>query len=117
MNGVLAENAGRGDILLARGITNRLAVRWQQQTVSGGAFEPVDLTEYVCRLSMTSGDSEVYAQACDAHGIDGVAAVYIPHDAFTGTVWNGRSSGEWKITATKNNVTELLGWGYWHLSK
>ena len=41
MNGVLAETSGRGDILLLRGITNRLAVRWQRD--SGSGFQPVVL--------------------------------------------------------------------------
>lgn len=39
MNGVLAENNGRGDILLLRGITNRLAVKWERDQRCGG-FEP-----------------------------------------------------------------------------
>lgn len=116
MSGVLAENVGRGDVLLLRGITNRLAVKWERDTGSG--FQPVDLTDYVCtfELRLTGSEDVVYSRACDAHGTDGLAAVYIPPDAFTADVWLGRNSGEWKITATKNNVTELLGWGYWNLA-
>lgn len=112
MSGVLVETAGRGDILLLRGITNRLAVRWQRD--SGSGFKPVDLTDYVCTFEMrlSGSDTVVYSRACDAHGIDGVAAVYIPPDAFKDQIWLPRPSGEWRITATRNDVTELLGWGY-----
>jgi hypothetical protein len=116
MNGVLAENVGRGDVLLLRGITNRLGAKWERDTGSG--FQPVDLTDYVCTFELRLPGSEdvVYSRACDAHGTDGLAAVTIPANAFTADVWIRRKSGEWKITATKNNVTELLGWGYWNLA-
>jgi hypothetical protein len=116
MSGVLAENVGSGDILLLRGITNRLAVKWERD--SGSGFQPVDLTDYICRfeLRVSGSDDVVYSRACDAHGIDGVAAVYIPPDAFTATLWADRRSGEWRMTASKNDITELLGSGYWHLA-
>jgi hypothetical protein len=116
MSGVLAENAGRGDILLLRGITNRLAVKWERDQGSG--FQPVNLTDYVCTLELLlpGSDDVVYSRACDAHGIDGIAAVYIPPDAFKDQNWAARHSGEWRITASKDGVTELLGTGYWHLS-
>jgi hypothetical protein len=116
MSGVLAETDGRGDILLLRGITNRLAVRWQRD--SGSGFQPVDLTDYVCTFELRppgSGDV-AYSRACDAHGIDGIAAVYIPPDAFTATAWATRRSGEWRMTASNGGTTELLGWGYWTLA-
>ena len=116
--GVLAENVGRGDILLLRGVTNRWGVHWQQKTSASGSFEDVDLTDFTCTFDMrlTSSDDVVYSQPCDAHGTDGLAGVTIPANAFTADIWAGRTSGEWKITATKSGVTELLGWGYWHLS-
>lgn len=81
-NGTLAENVGRGDILLLRGITNRLAVKWERD--SGSGFKPVDLTDYMCtfELRLTGSEDVVYSRACDAHDIDGVAAVYIPPDVF-----------------------------------
>ena len=115
MNGVLAECAGRGDLLLLRGITNRWAVTWERN--SGSGFQPVDLTDYVCtfELRLTGSEDVVYSRACDAHGIDGVAAVYIPPDVFASPVWVARRSGEWRMTASKDNITELLGSGYWHL--
>lgn len=116
MNGVLAENVGRGDVLLLRGITNRLGAKWERDTGSG--FQPVDLTDYTCLFEMrlAGSDTVVYSRACDAHGIDGVAAVFIPPDAFKDQIWLPRPSGEWRITATRNDVTELLGAGYWHLA-
>jgi hypothetical protein len=116
MSGVLAENAGRGDILLQRGITNRWAVKWERN--SGSGFQPVDLTDWACMFEMrlAGSDGVAYSRACDAHGADGIAAVYIPPDAFTDLVWLSRPSGEWRITATRNDVTELLGAGYWHLA-
>lgn len=116
MSGVLAETSGRGDILLLRGITNRLAVTWQRD--SGSGFQPVDLTDWACRfeLRVSGSDDVVYSRACDAHGVDGIAAVYIPPDVFATPVWASRRSGEWRMTASKNDVTELLGSGYWHLS-
>jgi len=118
MSGVLAENVGRGDVLLLRGVTNPWSVKWKQQTESGGAFNPVDLTDYTCKFEMRLpwSDDVAYSRLCDAHGVDGIAAVYIPPDAFRDAVWAGRRSGEWRITATKNGITELLGWGYWHLA-
>ena len=114
--GVLAENVGRGDVLLLRGITNRLAVTWQRD--SGSGFQPVDLTDYVCTFEMrlSGSDDVVYSRACDAHDINGVAAVYIPPDAFSDPVWTARRSGEWRMIASKDNITELLGSGYWHLA-
>lgn len=113
---VLAENVGRGDILLLPGITNRLAVKWERDQGSG--FHPVDLTDYVCtfELRLPSSEDVVYSRACDAHGVDGIAAVYIPPDVFTDPVWTARRSGEWRMTATKAGITELLGSGYWHLA-
>ena len=116
MSGVLAENVGRGDILLLRGITNRLAVKWERDTGSG--LQPVDLTDYICtfELRLPGSDGVAYSRACDAHGIDGIAAVYIPADAFTATAWAARRSGEWRMTASKDGTTELLGSGYWHLA-
>lgn len=115
-NGTLAENVGRGDILLLRGITNRLAVKWERDQGSG--FQPVDLTDYVCTFELRVSGSEdvVYSRACDAHGTNGVAAVYIPPDAFATPVWVARHTGEWRMTASKNDITELLGSGYWHLA-
>lgn len=116
INGVLAECAGRGDLLLLRGITNRWAVTWERDAGSG--FEPVDLTDYLCTFEMrlAGSDTVVYSRACDAHGVDGVAAIFIPSDAFTDPVWASRRSGEWRMTATQGDITELLGSGYWHLS-
>ena len=116
MNGVIAENTGRGDILLLRGVTNRWAVKWERD--QGGGVQPVDLTDYTCRFEMRlpGGDAIIYSQDCDAHGLDGVAAVYIPPAAFTNPVWAGRTSGEWRITASRSVSTELLGWGYWTFS-
>jgi hypothetical protein len=116
INGVLAERAGRGDLLLLRGVTNRLAVTWQRD--SGSGFQPVDLTDYTCLFEMrlSGSDTVVYSRACDAHGVDGVAAVYIPPDVFRDSVWMTRPSGEWRLTAAKDGITELLGAGHWHLS-
>lgn len=116
MSGVIAENTGRGDILLRRGVTNRLAVTWQQD--SGGGFQPVDMTDYACmfELYLPGGSSPVYSRPCDAHGVDGMAAVYIPSAAFQDAVWATRASGEWRMTASKGDVAELLGSGYWHLA-
>ena len=112
--GVLAENVGRQDVLLYRGVTNRLAVRWERD--SGAGYEPVDLSGYVCEFRMLDGSGEqFYERACDAHGTDGIAAVYAPPDAFTGSAWDSRESGTWRMTTTRGGVTELLGWGYWTL--
>ena len=113
---VLAENAGRCDILLQRSITNRLAVKWERD--SGSGFQPVDLTDYMCvfELNLPGSDDIVYSRACDAHGVDGISAVYIPPDVFTDPVWPDLRSGEWRMTASKNDITELLGSGYWRLA-
>jgi hypothetical protein len=116
MSGTIAENAGRGDILLQRGITNRLAVTWQCD--QGGGFQPMDLTDHECRFVMyTAGaPTPAYARLCDAHGVDGVAAVYIPPEAFADPLWASRVSGTWRMTASRGGVTDLLGSGYWHLA-
>lgn len=117
MSGVISESVGRGDLLLLRNVTNRVGVKWERLSDPQKGYEPVDLTDWDCAFELLSPDGDVwYRRSCDAHGTDGLAAVYIPPDAFTADVWFGRKSGEWKITATKNNVTELLGWGYWHLA-
>jgi hypothetical protein len=58
----------------------------------------------------------IYWRPCDAHGVDGVAAVCIPPGAFATAAWAARRSGEWRMTASKGNITELLGSGYWHLA-
>jgi len=114
---VLAESNGRGDVLLTRGVTNRLACRWLQKKDLNGDFLPVDLTNYTCTFELheIEGDNTIYSQPCDAHGSDGVAAVYIPPAVFTGTKWTSMTSGTWKMTATINDTVELLGWGYWNM--
>jgi hypothetical protein len=116
MTGVLAESEGRGDYRLLRNVTNRLGVLWERD--SGDGFKPVDLTDYKCmfEMRMAGSDGVVYSRACDAHGLDGVAAVYIPPEAFAAAVWAARRSGEWRMTASKDGITELLGSGYWHLT-
>ncbi len=67
-------------------------------------------------IYLPGGSSPVYSRSCDAHGVDGMAAVYIPPDAFTDLVWAGRTAGEWRMTALKDGAAELLGSGHWHLA-
>lgn len=116
-NGVLAENIGRQDILLLRGATNRIGARWQRQSKLNGPFESVDLSDWQCTFQVLSADGQLwYERGCDAHGADGLAAVYVPPNAFSAPAWTDRRSGSWKIIASRAGVTEILGWGYWTLA-
>ncbi|MEE8735345.1 hypothetical protein [Bifidobacterium subtile] len=117
MTGVLAENEGRGDYRLLRNVTNRLGVLWERLSDPAAGYVPVDLTDWYCKFELLSNEGDVwFSRDCDAHGPDGKAVVYIPPLAFSDAVWAGRRSGEWRITASKSGVTELLGWGYWYLA-
>lgn len=117
MDGVIAQQVARGDALFFRGVTNPWCVRWTRQTQANGPFVPVDLSGWECVFEMLSPAGEVwYARPCDAHGPDGVAAVYIPPGAFAEDVWQARRQGSWRMRASKDTVTEMLGCGYWLLT-
>jgi hypothetical protein len=117
MTGVLAESEGRGDYRLLRNVTNRLGVLWERLSDPAAGYVPVDLTDWYCKFELLSDDGDVwYSRDCDAHGADGKAVVYIPPFAFANAVWSGRRSGSWRMTASKDGTTELLGCGYWTLA-
>lgn len=115
---VLAENVGRGDVLLLRGITNAPGALWEMNQQDGKGFQPVDLTDWLCVFDMflPGSDTSVFRRSCDVHGGDGIAGVIIPADAFTSRMWDGKRTGTWRITAAKDGTVELLGSGYWYLS-
>ena len=115
-DGVLAERVGRGDLLLLRGATNRVGVLWEQD--AGHGFKPMDLTDWDCRFEMDGPDGSTwYTRPCDAAGPDGEACVYMPPQAFNADIWRARTSGSWRMTAAKDDVTEMLGCGYWTMTK
>lgn len=112
--GVLAESVGRGDLLMRRAVTNRWCCTWDRD--EGQGSKPVDLTDWECVFELRSATGDVwYRRVCDAHGPDGKACVYIPPDAFTDRVWDGRRAGSWRMTAGLDGVVELLGEGYWSM--
>jgi hypothetical protein len=117
MFGVLAESIGRDDLLILRNVSNRYGVHWQRMSNRAEGFQDVDLTDWDCVFELLSPDEQDvwYRRPCDAHGTDGKAVVYIPPDAFSGIVWQSRRTGCWRMTASKDGTTELLGWGYFSL--
>ena len=114
---VLAEDKGEQDFCFYRGISNTVGNLWETRNTPSDQWHPVDLTNWACTFEMyLPGEyTPVYSRACDAHGIDGKAATYIPADAFTDNVWATRKTGTWRTIAKNGNIVELLGSGYWHL--
>lgn len=115
MSGVLAENVGRGDVLWVRGVTNRVGVHWQRAATTGAPFLDVDLTGWECWLNLTLPDGRrVLHWLCVCE--PGRATATIPPDVTSDSEWAGRTTGEWRITGSRDGTVELLGWGYWHMA-
>lgn len=106
---VLTQDVGRMDILVHRGVTERFGVLWQQST--GGRFNAVDLTGWTVTGQLLSPDGAVWLSKICAGGADGLAVMQIDPADTAGAVWAGRGDGQWRITAVREDRTELLGWG------
>jgi hypothetical protein len=120
MSGVLSQGVGRQDVLLHRGMDERLGVRWQQRTGASG-YEDVDLLGWSGEFVVTSSTGEEwYSQALPSSCFtsDGYAIAEIPASAFAEAVWAARSLGEWRMTGVSADGRrhEVLAWGYAHIA-
>ena len=116
---VIGRKIGRADIRLVRGDTEQVGIRWRKRDTATGDTTPVDLREWTATLELRSPDGTEtwYSTECSQMTIDGYAIATIPPGALTGTEWDARRTGQWKIVATSPaGVVRTLGWGYYTLS-
>ncbi|MDF7641718.1 hypothetical protein PT279_08995 [Bifidobacterium sp. ESL0784] len=116
---VICRTPGRGDVLLHRGGTESIGVRWTQDRGDGKGYQPVDLLHWQGVLELRSPSGELwYSQQCRMTA-DGLAYAVIPASAFAADAWGQRTVGEWRIRAWPTDDTdgaEVLGWGYFALA-
>lgn len=114
----ITQNVGRGDILLHRGVSERVGVQWTQDAGDGQGYRPVDMDGWTGVFRMTGPLGDVWFETDDVR-LDsrGVAAVMLAPGTFDGDEWAGRTDGEWRLTARNplSGGVELLGWGHYHL--
>lgn len=116
---VIGRKIGRADIRLVRGDTEQVGARWCKRDTATGDTTPVDLREWTATLELRSPDgAEMWLSvACSQMTIDGYAIAMIAPGALTGTAWDARRTGQWKIVATSPaGVVRTLGWGYYTVS-
>lgn len=117
---VLGRKVGRADIRLIRGDTERVGCRWLRHNRHTGQVTPADISAWAGTLELRSpdGGEQWYSQACGTMTDDGYAICEIPSWALTASKWDGRRTGQWKITAEHPRTHErrTLCWGYWTLS-
>lgn len=110
----ISRPVARGDILLHRGSDERVGVKWVE--VFENDYErPKDLSEWDGTFEMRCGEETVYVQGCTCTG-NGLCIASIPASAFKSNEWLQRLSGEWRMSATDGERTELLAWGYYELA-
>lgn len=115
MYGVMANTCMRKDVVLRRGCANTFGVRWRERVPGEGAREK-DLMGWSAYLEMSYMGEPVYGQQCmaTAHGL---VVAEIPSSAFSGSSWDARASGEYRITASEpGGDTYAVMEGLWHLT-
>ena len=107
----LSQSVGRMDILLHRGVVEKVGAQWHQRESGGTEYSPVDMSGDNAQFQMFEIDNDVlYDQKC-VTTTNGCAYVIIPDSAFTNNEWEIHKSGKWHIVVTHNGKKTLLGWG------
>lgn len=104
--GPLVPMVGRRDILLRRGVSERIAVLWETRNPNG-SFSPRELPEGTPRLTLMSYDEDVWLQKSGFMNADEgtVLANIFPNEINT-PEWEARQSGRWKIDIEGERVAD-----------
>lgn len=117
---VTGKKVGRLDIRIVRGDTQRVGGRWRKRNLLTGQVTPVDLSTWAGTLELRSPDGRElwYSQPCQTMSADGYAIADITANALTGTIWEARRTGQWKVVVRDSltGVRKTIGWGYWTLA-
>lgn len=115
MQGVMANSCARADVLLRRGCANCFGARWSERIPGEGVAEK-DLSGWSGTLEMSYAGESVYTQPC-ATTMHGLVYAEIPGSAFADASWDGRASGDYRITATgPDGEARAVIEGVWHMS-
>lgn len=116
MTGVLAENTGRGDVLIRRGVTTEWGVRWERSVDGGVTFELVNMLGWSGVVELRSVMSDLWLSKPVACSDDGSAVVTLTPADTADVVWAGRSQGTWLMNVIDpDGRVERLGDGYFYL--
>lgn len=114
MQGVMANACSRADVLLRRGCANVFGARWSERIPGEGVVEK-DLSEWSGALEMSYAGESVYTQQC-VTTMRGLCYADVPDTAFSSSEWDGRASGDYRITATDpEGTTHAVIEGVWHM--
>ena len=113
----LSIDVGRMDVLLHRGVDDRVGVHWEEDKHDGNGYVGKDIRDWTALFELLSpGGDVLYAQDCHCDR-NGFAAAFIPAAAFTADVWKMRRKGTWRIRGHgPRGETELLGWGSYEMA-
>lgn len=110
---VLTQHTPRQDILLRRGVTEKIGVLWEED--AGTGFVPVDLSGWTVTFRIASPLGEIWAEIPAIGGVSGIASAELSASTFAGPEWAARGSGQWAMTAVMGDRAERLADGNYYL--
>lgn len=113
---VLSQDVGRKDIILHRGVQEKIGAQWKQRLPGKTEFQPVDLSKDSAKLNLYNySGNPIYTKQCQTFS-NGCAIATIPDDALTTWALQAEQIGTWRIECNHNGARILLGHGNYEIT-